>query len=61
MTSVICFTTFDRPESLLSFVDTCRGVDTPWNGCDARVGASVVATIDAMYRSANSGLLVDVK
>ena len=61
------------PESLLSFVEICRPQNNNnnhnnnnntapprWNGCDVRVGALTVATLDAMYRSANAGTAVDV-
>ena len=49
------------PESLQSFVRLCQppGALTEessgpnsWNGCDSAVGARVVSTIEAMYRSA---------
>jgi hypothetical protein len=56
------------PESLLSFVEICRPQNNDgnnaapprWNGCDVRVGALTVATLDAMYRSANAGTAVDL-
>ena len=48
------------PESLLAFVDVCRGAKDVYNGCDAVVGARVVATIDAMYRSAAKNAVVEV-
>ena len=49
------------PESLLAFVDVCNG-GGGWVGCDGRVGARTVATIEAMYRSAAdpAGSFVDV-
>ena len=47
------------PESLLAFVNVCRGV-SDFNGCDAMVGARTVATIDAMYRSAAENAVVEV-
>ena len=47
------------PESLLAFVDVCRG-EAVYNGCDAMVGARTVATIDAMYRSAAENAVVEV-
>jgi len=42
------------PESLLAFVDGCRGAPY-FNGCDEEVGLTTVLTLDAMYRSALSG------
>lgn len=55
------------PESLQAFVAACRArkagsgdAAAMWNGCDAAVGSRVVALIDALYRSATSGLPADV-
>jgi predicted dehydrogenase len=48
------------PESLCAFVDGCRGDTGVWNGCDADIGVRTVVTIDAMYKSAATGLAITV-
>ena len=48
------------PESLCAFVDGCRGDSNVWNGCNAEIGLRTVVTIDAMYKSATTGLAVEV-
>eukprot|EP00933_Yihiella_yeosuensis_P058784 TRINITY_DN5949_c2_g1_i1.p1 TRINITY_DN5949_c2_g1~~TRINITY_DN5949_c2_g1_i1.p1 ORF type:complete len:371 (+),score=73.18 TRINITY_DN5949_c2_g1_i1:41-1153(+) len=44
----------DGPESVKFFLDGCLGKSF-FNGADVHVGLKAVQTIDAMYRSANSG------
>ena len=47
------------PESLLAFVAACRG-EAAVAAIDAPLGAAVVRTIDAMYRSAKAGARVSI-
>ena len=47
------------PESLQAFISGCRGGPF-FNAADATVGLRAVLTIDAMYRSAQSGRAEDV-
>lgn len=44
------------PESLQAFISACLGEQTYANGADAWVGLQAVLTLDAMYRSAKSGV-----
>jgi predicted dehydrogenase len=48
------------PESVLSFIDACLGKDLQYIGADATVGFKAVATIDAIYRSARSGMVEEI-
>jgi predicted dehydrogenase len=43
------------PESLAAFVDACNG-RPHWSGAPSSLGLLVVRTVDALYRSAKSGL-----
>lgn len=43
------------PESLQSFVDACNG-QSYWRGASSELGLLIVRTVDALYRSAKSGL-----
>lgn len=47
------------PESVHEFIDGCRG-KAFYNGADATIGFKAVATIDAIYRSAKSGVMETV-
>jgi len=48
------------PESLQNFVAACSGKDF-YPGADIKIGLMTVQTIEAMYRSQNSGLVEDIK
>ena len=48
------------PESLQSFIDACLGREDYYIGADSIVGMRSVQTIDAMYRSNQSGNAEDI-
>ena len=51
--------TYEAVEPITRFVDICRGKDVV-NPADGVIGMRATALLDAMYRSARSGAMVEV-
>ena len=50
---------YEAVEPITRFVDICRGKDVV-NPADGLIGMRAAALLDAMYRSARSGAMVEV-